>query len=96
MTEMALVATVVAKAEHRETVYNALASLVEPTRLEEGCLEYHLHRTLDDPDTFVFYERWQSEAHLQRHLESPHYLTAQEKMTGCIAAKKLQKLSRLP
>jgi len=96
MTEMALVATVVAKAEHREIVYNALVSLVAPTRLEEGCLEYHLHRTVDDPDCFVFYERWQSEAHLQRHLESTHYLASQEKMAGCIAAKKLQKLSRLP
>jgi quinol monooxygenase YgiN len=31
----------------------ALGALVEPTRLEAGCLNYDLHRSVDDADVLV-------------------------------------------
>jgi quinol monooxygenase YgiN len=33
----------------------ALAGLVEPTRLEAGCLNYDLHRSVDDAVVWCFY-----------------------------------------
>ncbi|MDP9843011.1 putative quinol monooxygenase [Streptosporangium lutulentum] len=47
-----------------------LTSFVEPTRQEEGCLEYHFHQ--DGPDAFAFYEVWRSKEDLDRHLALPH------------------------
>ncbi|GAB3678952.1 hypothetical protein GCM10027597_21420 [Saccharopolyspora tripterygii] len=49
-----------------------LLSFVEPTRAEEGSLEYHFHQDKDDVGTFVFYEVWRSKEDLDRHLELPH------------------------
>ena len=49
-----------------------LQALVAPTRLEEGCIDYDLHQSADDPSSFVFYENWTSPAALEAHARSPH------------------------
>ncbi len=41
-------------------------------RAEAGCLYYRLHRSNDDPELFVFYEAYVSEAALDVHRNSPH------------------------
>jgi quinol monooxygenase YgiN len=53
-----------------------LLSLIEPTRAEEGCIQYDLHVHATDPGRFVFYENWASREHLDRHLSSPHLTVA--------------------
>ncbi|MEV0851967.1 putative quinol monooxygenase [Nocardia fluminea] len=60
------------KPERRDDLRELLLSFVEPTRAEEGCLEYHFHVDSDDPSVFVFYEVWRSRADLDRHLALPH------------------------
>jgi quinol monooxygenase YgiN len=55
--------------ERASEVRQLLGSLVEPTRLEEGNLEYHLHEH-DDGRLFL-YEVWRSQADLDRHNELP-------------------------
>lgn len=49
-----------------------LLALVAPTRLENGALEYHVHRDRADPELFVFYEVWESPAHLHAHFAQPY------------------------
>lgn len=49
-----------------------LRALVAPTRLEEGCIDYDLHESVDDPALFVFFENWTSAAALDAHSRSPH------------------------
>ena len=39
----------------REALGAALAAVVEPTRLEAGCLHYDLHRFGDDADVWFVY-----------------------------------------
>jgi len=72
MTELSLVAKVKAAPGHRVALRDALERLVAPTEAEEGCLQYTLHESLDDPDTFVFVERWRSVPLWQRHMDAPH------------------------
>lgn len=43
-----------------------------PSRAEEGCIEYHMLRDREDPTLFIFYEIWQSQAHLDVHSNLPH------------------------
>jgi len=43
-----------------EALGAALAALVEPTRLEAGCLNYDLHRSVDDADLWFVYENWKA------------------------------------
>ncbi|MGB7845381.1 MAG: putative quinol monooxygenase [Candidatus Acidiferrum sp.] len=51
-----------------------LRALVTPTRKEEGCLQYDLHRGADQPGTFLFHEVWESREHHAAHMRTSHFL----------------------
>ena len=55
-----------------DALREALLSLCAPTREEQGCLNYDLHVSAEDPGLLVFHENWASKADLDRHLASPH------------------------
>lgn len=57
------------RAEAFETLFRAY---VGPSRAEPGCIEYHMLRDLEDPTLFIFYEIWESRAHLDVHSALPH------------------------
>jgi quinol monooxygenase YgiN len=87
MAEMlTVVAEMKAKPGREEDLRKAVLALIEPTRREDGCVQYDLHRHTDDPGRFVFYENWKSPAHLARHAASPH-LTAFDKIAGDLLAE---------
>ena|SRR5579872_2905443 len=69
---LTVVAELHAKAGKEEDLRRALLALIEPTRREEGCVQYDLHVHTHDPGRFVFYENWVSREHLDRHLASDH------------------------
>ncbi len=50
----------------------ALLDCIEPTRAEEGCVQYDLHEATGTPGHFIFYENWTSREALDRHLATPH------------------------
>ncbi len=50
----------------------ALTQLLAPTRAEQGCINYELHRGTQDPTRFMFYENWASAAFLEAHIASGH------------------------
>ncbi len=95
MPELTLIATLVAKSASVDAVKVELTRLVEPSRREPGCLDYRLHQSPSDPAIFVFYERWQSEAHLERHTESAHYLRFREATDNLVQERIPRKLTRL-
>jgi quinol monooxygenase YgiN len=70
------VATMRAKPGKEEELRELLESLIEPTRAEDGCTTYALHRGIQDPALFIFFENWQSQEHLDAHLASPHLQAA--------------------
>jgi quinol monooxygenase YgiN len=65
-----------------EELRAALEALIEPTTGEEGYVNYDLHQAEDDPGRFFFYENWQSGAHLDAHLATPHLVDFAERMGG--------------
>jgi len=66
--------------EGRETeVLEVLRSQVGPTLKEEGCINYDLHRSIDDPKLFMFHETWTSREALNAHSKSQHILSSREK-----------------
>jgi len=72
MTHVTIIGTVTAKPDTREELYDLLVSQVDPTRAEEGCINYDFHVDAKDPCCFVFYENWRSQVDLDAHLEMPH------------------------
>jgi quinol monooxygenase YgiN len=51
-----------------------LTALVRPSRNEEDCLLYDLHRSTDVPGDFLFYEIWASREAHAAHKQTPHFL----------------------
>ncbi|SAK62500.1 antibiotic biosynthesis monooxygenase [Caballeronia catudaia] len=72
MSEVAVVAILVAKPGREEELRQVLEANVEPTRKEPGALQYDLHRDIKEPRRFIFVERWESESALAKHGESAH------------------------
>lgn len=50
----------------------ALLEMVKDTRVEDGCIQYDLHESVDRPGDFVFYENWTTREALDRHSASAH------------------------
>ena len=51
-----------------------LRALITPTRKEEGCLRYDLHRSLEVPGAFLLHEVWETRQHHTQHTKTPHFL----------------------
>ena len=62
-----------------EEVKRELMALQGPTRSEEGCINYDLHQSKEDPSRFMFYENWKSQEDLDKHLQMPYLKAFREK-----------------
>lgn len=61
-----------AKSGAEEKLFEECRKLVGPTLAEEGCINYDMHRSIEDPGLIMFYENWTSRPLWERHMESPH------------------------
>jgi len=95
MSRLTVVAKVVAKQESVENVRRELLKLVAPTRKEDGCIDYNLHRDNDNPALFIFYENWESAACLEKHIGSDHYKAYAKAVDGLIEEKVVHKMTRI-
>src|SRR5581483_6271790 len=67
-----VVAILHARAGRAEALVQELRANAERARNEAGCLQYDVHRSLDDPNLFVLYETWRSREALNAHFELPY------------------------
>lgn len=67
-----VLAIIKAKPGMQTQVEQALKELIEPTRAEQGCINYDLHVLSEDSTGFMFYENWQSKQDLDKHLAMPY------------------------
>ncbi len=69
-----VIAKSIAKQDKIEETKKVLTALVDPTRKEDGCVQYDLLQDNANPELFFFTEIWKSNAHLDAHLATPHFL----------------------
>lgn len=69
---LTVVAKLRAKKGKEDEVRAELSKLVAPTKSEDGCIQYDLHESNDEPGVFLFFEIWKSQEHLACHFETPH------------------------
>ena len=72
MAPLTIIAKLKAKPGSEDRLYEACRKLVAPTRAEEGCINYDMHRSVEDPGLVMFYENWETKPLWERHMESPH------------------------
>ena len=87
MSDLQVVATIPAKPEAADAVREALTTLAEATRAEEGCLAYDLFESASTPGTFVTVERWTGSAALDAHMATPHVAAAFAAAAGALSGE---------
>jgi quinol monooxygenase YgiN len=64
-----------------------LRALVGPTRREDGCITYDLHRGSDVPGTFLLHEVWASREHHRLHTQTPHFIRWDARKDALLASR---------
>jgi quinol monooxygenase YgiN len=64
-----------------------LRALVGPTRKEDGCLTYDLHRSAEGPAAFLLHEIWASREAHSRHTNTPHFLRWNARKDALLASR---------
>ena len=71
--QVVLIARIRPKADKTAELRDVLKSMLGPTRSEQGCIIYNLHEQVSGSDVvFVFYEVWDSQEDLDRHMQTDH------------------------
>ncbi|MER8872477.1 antibiotic biosynthesis monooxygenase [Mesorhizobium sp. M0622] len=66
---LTVIAITTAKPGKEAALGAAQEKLVAETLLEDGCLRYELHQSLDDGRIRIFVETWESEAEWRAHMD---------------------------
>ncbi len=70
----------------RDDVLASLAEVTEASRRDAGCVEYFWSEDLDAPNTFRFFECWESQETFDVHLTKPHEAAFAERNLGRMTA----------
>ena len=70
-TQVAIVATLVAKEGKRQALLDALYPLMQAVPREPGCIRYELNQSLECENTFVFVERYANQQAVDEHVADP-------------------------
>lgn len=62
-------------AKKRKEALMILGSMIEQTKLEEGCISCRLYQDVQEEGALMLQERWTSESDLHRHLRSNKFHT---------------------
>lgn len=58
--------------EAKDKFIKAFQAIMPVVHAEEGCLEYRIYQDCGDANTLLIFERWESQAALDAHLQTPH------------------------
>lgn len=95
MSIVTVMAKIKAKKDSVEIAKKEFLKLTEPTRKEEGCIEYNLHQDNEDPAVFVFFENWASDIHLEKHMNTAHFKSFSSVIEGMVEEVVIQKMTRI-
>jgi len=83
-------AVIVRAKEGQELLLEAeLRALVAPTRREEGCLQYDLHRSTELAGQFFLHEVWETREHHTAHTRTPHFLRWNARKDALLIAREV-------
>ena len=56
--------------ERRRDLLETMRGMLEPARVERGCLSYRLYEDVEDRNAFVLVEEWKTQKDLESHLRT--------------------------
>ena len=79
-----------------EIVKKELLNLVDPTRLEKGCVDYTFYQDNEDPNVLMLYENWETNEDLEAHMNTDRFKDTFAKIDGMyeLEVSKLTKIGK--
>src|SRR5579863_48114 len=66
-----------------------LRALIGPTRKEDGCLTYDLHRSAEGPVAYLLHEIWATREAHSKHTNTPHFLRWNARKDALLASREV-------
>lgn len=95
MSQIVIVAKVTIKEEFTQEVYPLLESLHKSTHANDfGCIQYDLHKDLENPNSFTFVETWENADLLDAHMQKEHFLSFVKSVEDKLENLEISKLEK--
>jgi len=95
LAQIVIVAKVTIKKEFTNEVYPLLESLHKSTNENDfGCIQYDLHKDLEDENSFTFIETWENAELLEAHMQKEHFISFVKKVEGKLENLEINKLEK--
>lgn len=72
-----------------------IKALIESTKLEAGCLDYHLYESIEEANKFIMVENWANQEAINKHNQNPFLLNLFKNMAKYSSKEASIKISTL-
>jgi len=69
-TKILVTLRMIVRPERRSDLLETMREMLEPARVERGCLSYHLYEDVEDRNAFVLVEEWKTQKDLESHIRT--------------------------
>ncbi|SPP99995.1 putative Antibiotic biosynthesis monooxygenase [Candidatus Sulfobium mesophilum] len=69
-TKILVTLNMIVRPERRSDLLGAMRGILEPSRVERGCLSYRLYQEVQDENAFVLLEEWKTQKDLESHIRT--------------------------
>ena len=61
---------IIVRSDRRGDLIKTMKGILEPARVERGCLSYRLYNDIENRNAFVLLEEWATQEDLERHIRT--------------------------
>jgi quinol monooxygenase YgiN len=69
-TKILVTLRMIVQPERRSDLLETLRGMLEPARVERGCLSYRLYEDVEDRNAFVLLEEWKTQKDIEKHIRT--------------------------
>ena len=70
---MGLILRMKVRPGNRDELLRVIRRMLEPTRVEQGCLGFRVYQDIEDRNVYTFIEEWESSEDLEAHILTESY-----------------------
>jgi len=95
VTRLTIVARIEAKPDQGYFIKQEAMELIEPSRQDDGCIEYRLQADNNNECLFLMFEVWDSQEKLQAHTQTEHFQAFVKNTEGKLASLTISEMTEI-
>ncbi|QZY56191.1 putative quinol monooxygenase [Crassaminicella profunda] len=76
-----VVSKIYVKEDQIDEFVEVFKGMVEPSRKEEGCIQYEMYQDEENPRIFIVLEQWKTKEDFDQHFKTEHFERIVPKMS---------------